>query len=43
MSDRMAVMKDGKIIEVGDTEKIYNHPEQEYTKKLIDAVPKDVI
>jgi len=40
MSDRMAVMKDGKIIEMGDTDQIYNHPQTEYTQKLIDAIPK---
>ena len=43
MSDRLAVMKSGKIVEIGDSEKIYNNPEQEYTKKLIDAVPKGII
>ena len=43
MSDRLAVMNNGKIVEIGDSEKIYNNPEQEYTQKLIDAVPKGVI
>lgn len=43
MSDRLAVMNNGKIIEIGDSEKIYNYPEEEYTKKLIDAVPKGFI
>ena len=43
MSDRLAVMNNGQIIEIGDSEKIYNYPEQEYTKKLIDAVPKGII
>ncbi len=42
MSDRMAVMQNGKIVEIGDTEKIYNHPKVEYTKKLINAVPKGI-
>ena len=40
MSDRMAVMKDGKILEIGETDLIYNQPKTEYTKKLIDAIPK---
>ena len=31
MSDRMLVMKDGKIEEIGDADKIYNHPKTEYT------------
>ena len=41
MSDTMAVMKDGKIVEMGDSEAIYANPEDPYTKRLIDAVPKD--
>ncbi len=40
MSDRMAVMKDGKILELGETNEIYNNPQTEYTKKLIAAIPK---
>lgn len=40
MSDRMIVMKDGKIQEYGDSDEIYSNPKTEYTKKLIDAVPK---
>ncbi len=39
MSDRIAVMKDGKIVEIGNADEIYNNPQSEYTKKLIDAVP----
>jgi peptide/nickel transport system ATP-binding protein len=40
MSDRMAVMKDGKIVEIGDADAIYAHPQTEYTQKLIKAIPK---
>ncbi|MBI9038533.1 MAG: ABC transporter ATP-binding protein [Bacteroidales bacterium] len=40
MSDRMAVMKDGKIIEIDDADEIYYNPKTEYTKKLIEAIPK---
>jgi peptide/nickel transport system ATP-binding protein len=43
MSDRMAVMNNGEIVEIGDTEKIYNNPQEEYTKRLIDAVPKGIV
>ncbi|MBE9481437.1 MAG: ABC transporter ATP-binding protein, partial [Bacteroidetes bacterium] len=42
MSDRMAVMKDGKIEEIGDADEIYNFPKTEYTKNLIEAVPKGI-
>jgi peptide/nickel transport system ATP-binding protein len=40
MSDTMAVMKDGKIVEAGSAESIYASPQDPYTKRLIDAVPK---
>jgi peptide/nickel transport system ATP-binding protein len=38
MSDRMLVMKDGKIVEEGDPDEIYATPKTEYTKMLIDAL-----
>jgi peptide/nickel transport system ATP-binding protein len=40
MSDRMAVMNSGKIVELGDADLIYMNPQTEYTKKLISAIPK---
>ncbi|GAA4091034.1 ABC transporter ATP-binding protein [Mucilaginibacter panaciglaebae] len=40
ISDRMMVMNKGRIVEMGDSEQIYNHPQQEYTKGLIDAIPQ---
>ena len=40
MSDRMIVMKDGKIEEMDLSEKIYAHPQSPYTQKLINAIPK---
>ena len=40
MADRVAVMKDGQIVEYGDTRDVLEHPAQEYTKKLTAAVPK---
>lgn len=39
MSDRMAVMENGKIIEIGDADQVYANPEKEYTRKLIRAIP----
>ena len=39
ISDRIAVMKDGKIVETGNTNEIYHHPKSEYTKNLIDSIP----
>ena len=40
MSDRMVVMQEGKIEEMGDSDQIYNKPETPYTQKLIDAIPE---
>lgn len=40
ISDRMVVMNKGRIEEMGDADQVYNHPQQEYTKRLIDAIPK---
>lgn len=42
MSDRMIVMNNGKIEEIGDPEEIYTSPKSEYTKRLIDAIPGGV-
>ena len=39
MSDTIAVMNQGKIVEVGAAEQIYNSPQNEYTKALLTAVP----
>ncbi len=41
MSDIMCVMQDGKIVEKGPAEAIYESPEKKYTRALIDAIPKD--
>jgi oligopeptide transport system ATP-binding protein len=39
MSDRIAVMNQGKLVEIGTAEQIYNEPKDEYTKALFTAVP----
>ena len=38
--NRVAVMKDGNIVEVGSVEEIFNNPKNEYTKLLIESVNK---
>jgi ABC-type glutathione transport system ATPase component len=40
LASRIAVMYRGKIVEVGDTEKITTRPEHPYTKKLLGATPE---
>ncbi|EIE40711.1 ABC transporter ATP-binding protein [Mycoplasmopsis canis] len=39
ISDRIAVMNKGRLLEVGKTEEIMNHSLHPYTKSLLDAVP----
>lgn len=40
MSDRILVMKNGQIIESGDADEVYEHPQNPYTRQLIDSIPK---
>lgn len=37
ISDRMVIMYMGEIIEQGQTDEIFNHPKEDYTKKLLAA------
>jgi ABC-type oligopeptide transport system ATPase subunit len=39
MSDQIAVMNQGKIVEYGPAEKVYTHPEDKYSQALLAAVP----
>lgn len=36
--DRVMVMEKGRIIEQGPVEEVYDHPQEEYTRKLLSAV-----
>ena len=38
--DRIAVMKDGKIVEEGSREDVIGNPQHPYTKRLLLAVPE---
>ncbi|PNW30226.1 ABC transporter ATP-binding protein [Formosa algae] len=40
MSDQLIVMNKGEIVEKNDADIVYNNPHQDYTKKLIQAIPK---
>ncbi|MDP2386502.1 MAG: ABC transporter ATP-binding protein [Bacteroidota bacterium] len=40
MSDRMVVMNKGKVEEMGDADEICNNPQTDYTRKLINSIPK---
>jgi oligopeptide/dipeptide ABC transporter ATP-binding protein len=39
MSDQIAVMQSGKIVETGPAEEVYTRPVHEYTKSLLTSVP----
>jgi peptide/nickel transport system ATP-binding protein len=38
--DRLAVMKDGQIVETGPSAQIFANPQHPYTRKLVDATPR---
>ena len=42
ISDEVAVMNKGKVVELSDAVSIYKSPKDEYTKKLLSAIPKGV-
>ena len=39
MSDRIAVMRHGKIVEIGSADEVYGNPRDDYTRSLLAAVP----
>ena len=39
ISDTVAVMHLGKIVEYGETEEVFNNPQDPYTKALLSAIP----
>ncbi len=41
MSDMMAVMNKGKFVEFGPSDAIYADPKEDYTRRLIAAIPSD--
>jgi ABC-type oligopeptide transport system ATPase subunit len=40
LADNIAVMNSGKIVEYGPAEELFNDPKDDYTKKLLAAIPK---
>lgn len=40
ISDRVIVMQNGEVVEQGDTEALFQHPEQAYTKTLLSSLPQ---
>lgn len=39
--DEIIVMNEGKIVEMGDSKSVYSNPKNEYTRKLIESIPKN--
>jgi peptide/nickel transport system ATP-binding protein len=39
ISDRIAVMREGRIVELGDAVELYTHPRHEYTRQLLASFP----
>ena len=37
LCDRVLVMKQGRIVEQGDVEEVYDHPREAYTRTLLEA------
>ena len=40
MCDRIAVLKNGKLCEISNTEELFNNPSNDYTKELLKLMPK---
>jgi peptide/nickel transport system ATP-binding protein len=42
ISDEIAVMNKGKVVEMNEANEIYKNPQDAYTKKLLSAIPKGI-
>ena len=40
VADNIAVMHGGRIVEYGTAEAVFHHPQQPYTQRLLQAIPK---
>jgi len=40
LADQVMVMKDGKVVEMGNSDELYRNPQHPYTKQLLSAIPK---
>lgn len=43
IADETLVMQHGRIVERGETDDLFDHPEQEYTRRLLDSIPGGTI
>lgn len=42
IADQVLVMKDGRVVEVANSDDVYLHPQQEYTRALLNAIPRGI-
>ena len=42
ISDQVMVMNHGELVEIANSDELYLHPQYEYTKKLLNAIPQGV-
>jgi peptide/nickel transport system ATP-binding protein len=42
ISDEVAVMNNGEVVELADAVQIYKNPQHDYTRKLLGAIPKGI-
>ncbi|XVU29622.1 nickel ABC transporter ATP-binding protein NikE [Actinoplanes sp. CA-054009] len=40
LADRVLVMRDGAVVESGPVDDVFHHPQHEYTRALLDSIPK---
>lgn len=40
IADRVVVMKSGRVVEEGPTREIWSHPREQYTRRLLAAIPE---
>ena len=39
IADEVVVMQKGKLVEHATTDEVFDHPKQQYTRDLLDAIP----
>lgn len=39
IADRVCVMQQGKIVEQATTDEVFDNPQQQYTRNLLEAIP----
>ncbi|WHP05325.1 MULTISPECIES: ABC transporter ATP-binding protein [Acinetobacter] len=42
ISDQVMVMNHGEVVEIANSDELYLHPQHEYTKKLLNAIPQGI-